>query len=326
MKQTLCSVLVLLLALSACTGGSSDRETAARRAAQEDSTRFLREIGFNPDTMLIKGTFTAPEEEDFETTHNRWLTMEQITALGLDQLCDADTSMSPIAIMGVYPVEKQLTAVLFQQYLGDSAPLRLLTFNGDGIPVDCLNLGTCSGVNTRYYDQQRQAVGVETAQLTFAGRQLTVSRELQLLTPQHDVLWTAAGTDTYELDQRGYVMHRQGTASLDEMDDGNRIQRTLEALDWYSKQDEQAMDAMHSWLTANNDTDKGFDMMLFMRLCYSPWTTAHWLYTHQDSPLLPVLSKTVAQIPDSHAQVATALEAMRDSAQNQFLSKVLKVK
>ena len=312
----------MLLMVGACTGSRHDREVAERRAAQEGGTHFLREAGINPDSMIIEGQFVLPDDENWEDVHNRWLTIDQITNLGLDQLCEADTSMQPITIMGVYPIDKTLTAVVYHQYFGDSAPLVIVTYDGDGIPIDCLNLGTCGGVNTRYCDNGN--VGVETAHLTFAERRLTVDRELQQTTAQNQVLWTASNTDSYEIDNRGYMLHQEATSALDEMDPASHNNRNLEVLGWYSIQDEQAIDAIDALLKTGVNPDEGLDMVLYLRLLRSPWTTAQWLFRHQDSPLVPLLSRTCKSTFDNETDLANALETVRDSAQHHFMQQVLK--
>lgn len=312
----------MLLMAWACTGNSHDREVAARRAAQEGGTHFLREAGINPDSMIIEGQFALPLGQNWETDHNRWLNISQITALGLDQLCDADTSMQPISIMGVYPVDKTITAVVFHQYLGDSAPLVIITYDGDGIPIDCLDLGTCGGLNVRYASIGQS--GAEQAQLTFADRRLTVGRTLQSITVQGETLWTSTGTDTYEFDNRGYIMHREGSADLGEMDADQQASRQLEALEWFSIQDEQALDAIAAQLATGCDPSQGLDEVLYQRLLRSPWTTAQWLFRHQDSPLVPLLSRTCKTTLDNETDLANALETVRDSAQHRFMQQVLK--
>lgn len=311
------------MALSACTSGSHDRTEAARRTAQEDGTLFLREAGINPDSMIIHNEFDLPESENWETTHNRWLGMEQITALGLDELCDADTSLQPIAIIGVYPLEEQVTLVLFHQYLGDSAPLHLLTYDGSGQAIDHLNLGTCAGLNTRY--TSFGARGVELAHLSFAGRLLTVSRELHLVTIQDKELWAATGTDTYEVDQRGHIMHREARAALDDMDDDSRSTRQLEALTWYSIQDEQAMDAFEAHLKAGNDPANGLELTLYVRLLAAPQSTAHWLHRHQDSPLVPVLAQWTRELRqiENDQPLLDVLKAINNPDERQFMHRVL---
>ena len=315
---TLC---ILVLTLAACTGSRHDREVAARRAAQDGGTHFLREAGINPDTMMIPSDYAPPHDDNWATQHNRWLTIDQITTLGLDQLCDADTATQPIALMSVYPVDKEITAVMLRQQRGHSATWLLLTYNAAGTPIDRLNLGTCAGANERYTSPGHTAL--EQAHLTAAGRQLTVARELRQQSEQGHATWTATGSDTYEVDQRGHIMHRDANAALDEMDDGGRTSRLVEALTWYSIQDEQALDAIERLLTTTPTAPDSLGQALYQRLLASPWTTAHWLHLHQDSPLVPLLVRTARHTPASSQPIATALQSVPDTAQRRFLQHLL---
>ena len=249
MKKTV-FILSMILLLTACTGsGSSDtNSTASRQPKRAHELRFLRDLGINPDSMFIDDRWVMPEGEDWETDHNRWLDMERISSLGLDQLCDADTANSPIALISVRPIDDHYTMLILHQYLGDSAPIHIVTYDGDGIAMDHLNLGSCIGLNLRYWDEGQQAAGVETSYLSFNDRMMTVERELNLTDRGNKSLWTAKNSDTYEIDKRGYIMHREASKQLDQIPANDRSRRMIEAATWYSIQDEQAMDAMSDCL------------------------------------------------------------------------------
>ncbi|MBR1804199.1 MAG: hypothetical protein IJ775_04760 [Muribaculaceae bacterium] len=316
--------LSLIFALVACTGsGNSDGDNRNHQPKRAHELRFMREVGVNPDSMLVTDSWTLPEGDDWETEHHRWLNMNQITTLGLDQLCDADTSMSPITLQAVYPIDEHLTMLILHQYLGDSAPVRIVTYDGDGIPMDHLSLGTCQGVNTIYWNDGKHAAAAETATLAFAGRNITVERQLQMRTAQGDVLWTATGSDTYEIDNRGYILHREAKSDLSEMTDEFRTRRAQEAAGWYSIQDEQAMDALSACANGPETETSTLGIALWQRLLASPWTTAHWLYTHQDSPLVPQLAKESKSVVDNDDLKLHTLEAVHDPDQKAFLKKIL---
>lgn len=320
MKKTLIFISIII-ALTACTGsskGDSDSR-ASRQPKHAHELRFLRDMGINPDSMIIDDRWVMPHGDDWETRHNRWLDMKKIQALGLDQLCDADTDNSPITIVSVWPADEHYTMIIFHQYLGDSAPIHLVTYDGDGIPMDHLNLGTAAGPNLRYWDKAQKSPAVETCNITFNGRMMTVERNLSLTTQQGKTLWQASNTDSYEIDNRGYIMHREGSAQLDGLPDQMRPTRQLEATLWYSIQDEQAMDALSKCLDDCPGQVTGTDV--FQRLYVSPWTTAHWLYVHQDSPLVPLLAQGMKELDKE--VIDRTLEPVRDPDQNAFLKKLL---
>lgn len=317
-------IVVALLVLTACTGrGNNDGNDRTHQPKHAHELRFLRDLGINPDSLLAGDRWVMPEGDNWETTHNRWLNMTQITSLGLDQLCDADTSMSPITLQAVYPIDERLTLLILHQYLGDSAPVRVVTYDGDGIATDYLSLGTCQGVNTIYWNDGKHAAAVETASITFAGRNMTVERQLQMRSAQRDVLWTATGSDSYEIDSRGYVLHRDAKSDLSEMTDDMRAHRLLEAAGWYSIQDEQAMDALSSCAGDPGTAASTLGIAVWQRLLSSPWTTAHWLYTHQDSPLVPMLARESKSVVDGNDLKRHTLEAVHDPDQKSFMKKIL---
>ena len=131
-------------------------------------------------------------------------------------------------------------------------------------------------------------------------------------------LWMAKNTDTYEIDQRGYIMHREATPLLDKMPANDRNRRKIEAASWYSIQDEQAMNAMSDCLIDCSDQISGMDV--FQRLYASPWTTAHWLYTHQDSKLIPLLSQEMKTFDNE--LINTVLESIHDADQKKFIEQL----
>ena len=311
---------IITLMLTACTGsGSSDgNNTASRQPKRAHELRFLRDLGINPDSMIIDDRWVMPEGEDWETDHNRWLNMDKIQSLGLDQLCDADTANSPIALISVWPIDEHYTMLILHQYLGDSAPLHLVTYDGDGIAMDHLNLGACVGLNLRYWDESQKAAGVETSYISFNDRMMTVERELNLTDHSNKSLWSAKNTDTYEIDQRGYIMHREATPLFDNVPAHDRNRRKIEAASWYSIQDEQAMDAMSNCLIDCPEQLTGMDV--FQRLYASPWTTAHWLYKHQDSKLIPLLSQEMKTFDNE--LINTVLESIHDADQKKFIEQL----
>ena len=314
-------ILSVALAITACTGSGGDNGAhGSKQPKREHELRFLRDVGINPDSMLVTDSWSLSEDENWETEHNRWLTIELIQKLALDQLFDADTAMSPVTLMAVKPIDKHYTMLILHQYLGDSAPIRLVTYDGDGMAMDYVTLGTLGGVNTQYWQADRQAMGVETGKITFDDRLMTVDRQLQLCTHQHDVLWTATNSDTYEIDNRGYILHRESRADPAEMSDEFRGVRQLEASSWYSIQDEQAMDALTACQVAYPSNNM-LGMATYQRLYVSPWTTAHWFYTHQDSPLIPVLAsetKTIERENFNHI-----FDAIHETDQLAFIKKIL---
>ena len=317
-------ILSIIFMLTACTGSNSNdsNNSASRQPKRAHELRFLRDLGINPDSMLVDDRWVMPDDEDWETKHNRWLDMNRIQSLGLDQLCDADTDNSPITIIAVHPVDENYTMLIFHQYLGDSAPFHLVTYDGDGVPMDHLDLGPFTGANLRYWNEEKKAIGVEKGDITFNDRMMTVNRELKLIPHGTDnALWKGTNADIYEIDNKGYIMHRDATAQLDQMDESMRSQRRLEAAGWYSLQDEQAMDALSACFAENPSVSNFMGMTLFLRLNSSPWTTAHWLYTHQDSPLIPALAKEMKEM--DREMVTKVLEPVRDADQHAFMEKLI---
>lgn len=314
-------LISIIIALTACTGsGNGDNNKASRQPKHAHELRFLRDMGINPDSMIIDDRWVMPHGEDWETLHNRWLDMKKIQTLGLDQLCDADTENSPITIISVWPADENYTMIIFHQYLGDSAPIHLITYDGDGIPMDHLNLGTATGLNLRYWDEAQKSPGVETSNITFNGRMMTVERTLSLSNKQGKELWKVNNTDTYEIDNRGYILHREQTEQLEQMSKEEQAKRRIEATQWFSLQDEQAMDAMSDCNI--NCPGKVTGMDVFQRLYFSPWTTAHWLYTHQDSPLVPLLAKEIKTF-DSEV-VDRVLVRISDADNKRFIQQLTK--
>lgn len=315
----LVALIGIIIALTACTGSSGDRaHHGSKQPKREHELRFMREMGINPDSMLVEQSWTMPEDEDWETVHNRRLNIEKIQSLGLDLLFDADTAMAPVAIMAVKPIDDAHTIIIFHQYLDDTQPVHMVTYDADGIPTDHLNLGTLHAPNLQYTDKSSgKTPAMETATVTFADRLMTVARELSLTDGNDNTLWTASNTDTYEIDKRGYIIHRDGNAQTDQMPTQLQSTRALEATCWFSLQDEQAMDALVTFNNQYTENTSGISMALFMRLYSAPWSTSHWLYTHQDSPLVPILAKKIKATDKEVIDRVT--DKIHDPAQRNFI-------
>lgn len=288
-------VIVLVMAIGAvatsCRNSSDDKNGNKKRLGSEYELRFLRDIGINPDTLLLDEVVeykSLLQERDRKGA--TWLSMEQISALRLDELCEADTANSPVRMMAALPVDKHITLLMFQIYYGDQAPVIFATYNSDGVPVDVLSVGTLTGVNTAYDDAAQQAIGHEEATITFNGKgHFMIDRTLQFVAQGQQPLWSISNVDVYQVDTRGYILHLEGQSGGDEPEMFAE-QRRLEALSWYSLQDEgmiAALAQMEGALTKN--ADEQVENLLADRFEKSHWTILPWLKEHPDSRLMTLL-------------------------------------
>lgn len=289
----------LLLIVAGCMTAMLVMSCSSHAAQNQDNSvpdslkrtlQFLTDMDISPDTLMMPQQVNYPVFAD-TTSHAHWLTANEATTLGLQQLCGVDADNTPAQLMGVWSVSKDITLLMFQIYYGDHSPVVLATYDTDGVIMDMMNVGTWAGVNTAYTDEAR--IGVDSAMMRIGdlGR-FELDRTLTMVeVATNDAMWAYESHSKYQIDPGVGTITLLGCENNKPQENNEHIAiRELEEITWAPLQDEQVMAQYDAFAGSYADKlrDGGllrtrFDFALFDRLDHAPWSMLLWLYEHPES-------------------------------------------